>query len=90
MLRRHGLLQLLDGSHAMRHVWFVPLKKRQQRERPWHDQQGHLDDAGHGLFVNPCVRHSISRTCLTARSSIVVGAGNNILQHRHNQLFERP
>ena len=40
----------------MRHVWLVPLEKRQQRERHGDDQQGHLDDAGQGLFFNPCVR----------------------------------
>ena len=40
----------------MRHVWLVPLKKRQQRKPHGDEQQGHLDDAGQGLMVNPCVR----------------------------------
>ena len=48
----HSLFQLLDGSHAMRHVWLVPLKKRQQREAHGDNQQGHLDNAGHRLVFN--------------------------------------
>ena len=36
----------------MGHVWFVPLKKRQQREAHGENQQGHLDDAGQGLVFN--------------------------------------
>ena len=39
----------------MRHVWLVPLEKRQQREPHDNEQQGHLDDAGQGLFFNPCI-----------------------------------
>ena len=48
----HRLLQLLDGSHAMRHVWRYHSEKRQQREAHGNDQQGHLDDAGRRLVVN--------------------------------------
>jgi len=37
----------------MRHVWLVPLKKRQQRKPHDNEQQGHLDDARRHLLFNP-------------------------------------
>ena len=37
----------------MRHVWLVPLEKRQQGKAHGDKQQGHLDDAGHASVFHP-------------------------------------
>ena len=54
-------------------------------------QQDHLDDARHALFFNSCVRQQQILEVLNRKIiQIVVGASYDPLQHRDNQLFERP
>ena len=66
------------------------LEKRQQGKTHGQQQQDHLDDAGFHLLFNPCVRQQQILQVLNRKIiQIVVGAGNNPLQHRHNQLLER-
>ena len=54
-------------------------------------QQDHLDNAGRHLLFNSCVRQQQILEMLDRKIiQIVVGASNDPLQHRHNQLLERP
>ena len=49
-----------------------------------------LDNAGRHLLFNSCVRQQQILQVLDRKIiQIVVGASHDLLQHRHNQLFER-
>ena len=65
------------------------LEERQQSKAHGHKQQGQLDDAGHDLVVNSCVRqqhlaHMLDRQVI----KVVVSPCDDFFQHRHDQFFE--
>ena len=67
------------------------LEERQQGKTHGHQQQGHLDNASRHLLFNSRVRQQQILQMLDRKIiQIVVGASNDPLQHRNDQLFERP